>query len=250
MALVVWIAAWCLVFWLPSQRSSRYVLPLLPALTMLMALHVDTLKPWVSRLGSGMALVWLSVIGWLAWHAHKVGLMTPIWLGLIALSWMAGVVCVWRIWRGRMHAPWGFVGSVALSLLSLNMVLHSLASELYAFQGQPEKRPHAQTVWVNEGFNGAFERLQFLLPGQNRFVPDQAKVDALIQGREATPGTWFVIARSPWASPLPCETQGLCERVAVRWDIEQRLQPGQVHAGNAWRPSEWLWRQEWLLRVP
>jgi hypothetical protein len=35
----------------------------------------------------------------------------------------------------------------------------------------------------------------------------------------------------------------------VRWDIEQRLKPGQVHAGNVWRPSEWLWRQEWLMRV-
>ena len=248
--LVVWIVAWCVVFWLPSQRSSRYVLPLLPALAMLMALHVNDLKPWVSRVGGAIALVWLAVMGWLAWHAHGVGVMTAAWLVGVALTVMGGVVCVWRLWRGGIHPPLGFLCAVALCLLSLNMVLHSLASDPYAFQGQPEKRPHAQTVWVNEGFNGAFERLQFLLPGNNRFVPDQSKVVALSDGLDATPGTWFVVARSPLASPLPCEKQGVCERVAVRWDIEQRLQPGQVHAGNVWRPSEWLWRQEWLMRVP
>jgi hypothetical protein len=28
-----------------------------------------------------------------------------------------------------------------------------------------------------------------------------------------------------------------------------RLKPGQVHSGNINRPEEWLWRQEWLMRV-
>jgi hypothetical protein len=33
-ALWLWIAVWCLVFMLPSQRSGRYLLPLMPALAM------------------------------------------------------------------------------------------------------------------------------------------------------------------------------------------------------------------------
>ncbi|NDC61380.1 MAG: hypothetical protein EBZ60_05090, partial [Betaproteobacteria bacterium] len=76
----------------------------------------------------------------------------------------------------------------------------------------------------------------------------QDKVDALTEGRDTTPGTWFIVARLHGGEPLPCEAS-TCERVAVRWDIELRLKPGQVNGGNIARPAEWLWRQEWLMRV-
>jgi hypothetical protein len=91
--------------------------------------------------------------------------------------------------------------------------------------------------------------LQFLLPGRNRFVPAQAKINALSDGTDRTSGTWFILPRMLNDLPLACETQQTCERMAVRWDIEQRLKPDQVHADNWTRPSEWLWRQEWLMRV-
>ena len=71
---------------------------------------------------------------------------------------------------------------------------------------------------------------------------------ALSGARDTTSGTWFVVARLKDAPPLPCEASN-CERVAVRWDLELRLKPGQVHSGNIARPEEWLWRQEWLMRV-
>jgi hypothetical protein len=144
-----------------------------------------------------------------------------------------------------LHALW----CAALFLFGLNALLQGMSGERVHFQGSITERPTADTVWVTEGFNGEFERLQFLLPGHNRFVPQQAKLQALIDGSDRTPGTWFIVPRLMSDPPLPCETQLVCERVAVRWDIEQRLKPGQVHAGNVWRPSEWLWRQEWLMRV-
>ena len=136
-----------------------------------------------------------------------------------------------------------------LALTGLNMLLHGMSGERIAFQGHPNQRPVAQTVWVPEGFNGEFERFQFLLPGANRFVPDQHTVNAFSDANFKQPGAWFIVARPVGAPELPCETMQICERIAVRWDIEQRLKPGQVNADNIARPGEWLWRQEWLMRL-
>ena len=90
--------------------------------------------------------------------------------------------------------------------------------------------------------------LELPQPQGNRITPDADKVEALSEGRDTTSGTWFVVARPQGALPLPCEASS-CQRVAVRWDLELRLKPGQVHSGNIHRPEEWLWRQEWLMRV-
>jgi len=248
-ALWLWIAVWCLVFLLPNQRSSRYLLPLMPALAMLMAMHVNQFSPRVARSTGLLSVLALAVLYWLAWHAHSLGVLPTVWALCVALAGMGVVVLCVAMWRTAqpvaLHALW----CAALFLFGLNALLQGMSGERVHFQGSITERPTADTVWVTEGFNGEFERLQFLLPGHNRFVPQQAKLQALIDGSDRTPGTWFIVPRLMSDPPLPCETQLVCERVAVRWDIEQRLKPGQVHAGNVWRPSEWLWRQEWLMRV-
>ena len=131
----------------------------------------------------------------------------------------------------------------------LDALLHGMSGERISFQGQSLQRPESNSVWVHDGFNGEFERLQFLLPGNNKFIPDAAKIEVLSQGINNTSGEWFIVTALEGSAPLPCETMHLCERVAVRWDIEQRLKPGQVNGENINRPREWLWRQEWLMRV-
>jgi len=248
-ALWLWIAVWCWVFLLPSQRSSRYLLPLMPALAMLMAMQVNQFSPRVVRSTGLLSVLALAVLCWLAWHAHSLGVLPTFWALCVALAGAGVCVLCVAMWRTAqpvvLHALW----CAALFLFGLNALLQGMSGERVHFHGNTTERPTADTVWVTEGFNGEFERLQFLLPGHNRFVPQQTKLLALIDGSDRTPGTWFIVPRGVSEPPLPCETQHVCERVAVRWDIEQRLKPGQVHAGNVWRPSEWLWRQEWLMRA-
>ena len=249
MALWLWIAVWCLVFMLPSQRSGRYLLPLMPALAMLMAMHAEKFSAGVAR-GTGLlSAMALAVLCWLAWHAHSVGVLPVTWALCVALAGLGVVVLCAAMWRSVDQAAIQSLWCAALFLLGLNVLLQGMSGERVRFHGSMADRPSAETVWVTEGFNGEFERLQFLLPGHNRFVPQQAKLNALIDGTDRTPGTWFIVPRLMSDPPLACEAQYVCERVAVRWDIEQRLKTGQVHAGNILRPGEWLWRQEWLLRV-
>ena len=248
MALWTWIAVWCLVFLIPSQRSSRYLLPLMPAVAMLLALHAETFPAWVTRSTAWLSAIALAVLSWLAWHAHSIGVLPTAWaLGVAGAGVVVVVVCValWRSAVNPIHGLW----SAALFFFGFNALMQGMSMARVGFEGNRSERPVADTVWVVEGFNGEFERLQFLLPGRNRFVPQQSKINALSEGTDRTSGTWFIVPRVLNAPPLACETLQTCERMAVRWDIEQRLKPGQVHAGNWTRPSEWLWRQEWLMRV-
>ena len=248
-ALLVWILVWCVVFLLPSQRSSRYLLPLMPALAMLMGLHIQSVSKATSLAVGVLSLLMLLVLTWLGWHARPLGLLPDVWAVLLGLCLLAVLaLCFFICLSKHSHAYTGLLCAL-LAFMGLNTLLQGLSGERVAFQGQEMQRPLSETVWVPEGFNGEFDRFQFLLPGNNRFVPDQAKVNAFSEGSETSPGTWFIVARTPGAAELPCEIQQRCERIAMRWDIEQRLKPGQVNAGNIARPGEWLWRQEWLLRL-
>ena len=248
-ALCLWIAVWCCVFVLPSQRSSRYLLPVMPALTMLMALHVQSVTKAVSVAVGVLSLLMLMVVSWLGWHAHPLGLLPVPWLVTVLLCCVLTLaLCLRMCWLKSSQALTGLVCAM-LALAGLKVVLHGMSGERIGFQGNSTQRPQADTVWVPEGFNGECERFQFLLPGANRFVPDQHTVNAFSEGREQRPGAWFMVDRALGSPELPCETLQLCDRVAVRWDIEQRLKPGQVNADNIARPGEWLWRQEWLLRL-
>lgn len=247
-ALVVWLLVWWLVFLLPSQRSARYLLPTLPAMAMLMAIHLDRLSAWSFRGVHLLSLCMLGVLAWLGWHAQALGLLPMPWQCLLDAALALAVALAWWAWQRSAFAALAALWSVGLAFVGLNALLQGHAGERVAFVGETADRPMASTVWVPAGFNGEFERFQFLLPGGNRFVPQQDKVEALSQGLDATPGTWFIVARLNGADPLPCEAS-TCQRVAVRWDIELRLKPGQVNSSNIASPAQWLWRQEWLMRV-
>lgn len=248
LALLVWLLVWWCVFLLPSQRSGRYLLPAMPALGLLIALHIHELGRWPLRWVALLSALMLGVLAWLGWHAQGLGLLPGVWVAVLVLAVSACLVLLVHLFRQAQAQPLAALLSVTLAFVGLNAVLEGLSGPVVAFQGSSAERPVHTTVWVPEGFSGEFERFQFLLPKGNLVVPAQAKVDALTEGLDSASGTWFVVARLKDAPPLPCEAS-TCERVAVRWDLELRLKPGQVHSGNIARPEEWLWRQEWLMRV-
>ncbi len=248
-ASLLWIAVWWVVFLLPNHRSSRYLLPLLPALALLMALHVDSIKRVAPRVTGLLALIMLSVLVWLGWHARAIGVLPDLLAGLVLVSWVAGLVIWVRMWWIPSTGVFDSLLCAALALLSLTALLQGMHGERVDFQGDSKLRPQADTIWVSQSSNGEFEPLHFLLPGDNRFTSDQARVEALTNGTDTASGTWFMVVRLDHADPLPCETMNVCERIATRWDIELRPKPGQANADNINRPREWLWRQEWLMRV-
>lgn len=248
-AILVWIFVWWLIFLIPNHRSSRYLLPLMPAIAMLMALHIQTIGRFAHFMTGLLAMVMVSVLVWLGWHAESIGLLPQSLAAVILFVWIAVGVLVFRIVLAKSNQAYESLVCVVLALLSLTALLHGMSGDRVAFKGENTSRPHHEKIWIPDGANGEFEPLIFLLPPNNQLVADQKRIESLTNGSDESPGTWFVVVRLENDQKLPCEIKKVCERVAVRWDIELRLKSGQVDLSNLARPREWLWRQEWLMRT-
>ena len=118
--------------------------------------------------------------------------------------------------------------------------------------------PGGARIAAPNGFNGQFERFEFLLPG-HRFVPYDVQERAASRASSATAAPAqqqlqqllqthdAVLWQQDGVEQLqpPCLPD--CAVVAARWDVKGRHKAGEIHWGNLWQPEQWLFRREWLV---
>lgn len=254
LALAAWAVVWLVVFCLPSQRSARYVIPAMPALAVLIALHWQRIpRTWftasivlclpvmllLTRIGQ--ALYTLSVASAMEWITVAV-------IGCLgATAALAGLV------RQR----WTRFGSVvvALSLYALvNAALAPLSGPAGHFDLKPQALTDHAKLAVPSSFNAQYERYQFLLPNasQLQVVPytttaatsDAAKLADLLAHHDAVIWQSQGEASAPACIQAPDPT---CRLLSERWDIKSRHQSGEIRFDNLFQPAQWLLRREWLL---
>lgn len=256
--LLAWAAVWLLVFLFPSQRSARYVIPAMPAVAMLLALHWRSIgRLWFvpTLLLSGLALL---VLGRIAWVGHALGLSSATDIGLVLLTVGLGA-CVIVI--GLWHATWTRTGAVLAGLLvyaTFDLTVAPMDGPVGLYEAATATP--AGRIAVPNGFNSQFERFQFLLPGQRQFIPYDTGGRALAR---VAPGTTLpmpaqqlqqlldthdgvVWIQSDIAETAPtCLPQ--CRVLGERWLLTSRHMPGEVTLANLWQPQQWLFKREWLL---
>ena len=164
-ALLAWLAVWLLVFTIPSQRSARYVIPAMPALAMVLALYWQRIaRPWfwLTLLPCAAAL---AVLGRIAWVAQDLHLGSQSVFALTLLFTAAGVAAM----VGSMAKPAWTRACALAACLSVFACLDGALAPLDGPDGRYDAAAAQQLkgakVAVPNGFNGAFERYQFLLPG-------------------------------------------------------------------------------------
>ncbi len=251
LALAAWALVWLVVFCLPSQRSARYVIPAMPALAVLIALHWQRIPR--------------------AWFAASIILCLPVMLLLTrigqalytlnvasAAEWIAvvsiGILGTIAALAGLVRQRWTRFGSVAVALglyALVNATLAPLSGSAGHFDlSQQTVAPNAK-VAVPSSFNAQYERYQFLLPNAGKLhiahyatTTDTFKLENLLTTHDA------VIWQSQDKQDAPACTQSLnrtCRLLAQRWDIKSRHQPGEIRLDNLFQPEQWLLRREWLL---
>jgi 4-amino-4-deoxy-L-arabinose transferase-like glycosyltransferase len=259
--LLAWAAVWLLVFLFPSQRSARYVIPAMPAVAMLIALHWrDIPRAWFlpTLLLAAPALLVLARLGWVG---HEIQLASTgdigLTLGLIGI----GALC---IVAGLLRSAWSR-GSAVLTTLLVYAAFNAMVTPMDGPTGRYDERAIAAApagrIAVPSGFNGQFERFQFLLPGQHQFQPYDSRAQArarrgpdaegqaqaaeelhrLLNTHEAV--IWTASHGEQTAPPcLPG-----CRVLGERWLLTSRHAPGEIRKDNLWYPQQWLYRREWLL---
>ena len=247
--LLAWLLVWLVIFCIPSTRSARYVIPAMPALAVLLAFYWDRLgRAWfvATLLVAALALL---ALGRIAWVMAELGIGDGLTASVAAHVFVFGsVVVLLGLFKpgATRHAA---LGACLMVFVAFNATVAGLETDAGRFASTAASQLRGARLVVPSGFNGSFERYEFLLPG-NRIIPyvalDAKSAPAALPGLLAQ-GDALVWTETIRGSGPPC-TPALCTVIDSRWDVQGRHQSGEINLGNLWNPQQWLLRREWLLK--
>ncbi|WP_114638811.1 ArnT family glycosyltransferase [Polynucleobacter necessarius] len=247
--LLLLIGTFLLVFSLPSQRSGRYLLPVMPAFAALIALHWGQLPLWGFRIALILQAIVLGALFWIGvnlqlsqatgfagnWnygYAHWV---------LMAIAFIA--VCIGLVKRNQSKAI-GLLGCF-LVYCALTSSLAPLEGSLGRFSGETIARLQGKEVWIPCDYRAKDEEYRLLIPGA-QLHGYQAKDAGDIAGLTITYP--LVAAQAPLGQqPSLCES---CQIVGQRMEMRARHTDAQIKEMLSGKIGEHLFVTEYLVVTP
>lgn len=239
----LWMLAFALVFMVPTQRSTRYLIPAMPALAVLIALYWERIsRIWFSLtllicLGGALAM---GLIGFGGVRAtQNAGLYSSLyWLFIGALA----VACIAGMIRRELTRPVAALSSFAV-LFALAWVTLPFNGDMGHFRPETDALLKGQSVSVPSNFNGHFERYEFIIPGA-KIVPyfaaqpvDYEDVNALFKNTR-----YALVQRR--AGQKPCDG---CRIIDQRWDLRSRQDEKEGTLGAFKSPETFWYAREYLV---
>jgi len=239
----IWVVTLFLVFSIPSVRSSRYLLPAMPALAVLCALNWDRIsrKAFVATLLAAWTAIatmaYLSLRLQFSLAGVRVYLVT-YWL-LLGITATLVLLAVFVPEFTRPSVPC----AALLVCLSLAAFLRPLDGPLGRYSADAQQYVRGKQVWVPCDFRAVDEGYRFLLPGADihGYREDRSvTIDAL--------GTRYprFAMRLPFATSV---TPGL-HVIGLRLELHSRLTSREFLDMLRGKVFDQLFVQEILVEVP
>lgn len=240
----LWLLMLLLVFSVPSQRSTRYLLEAMPCLAVLCALNWE-------RIGRGAFIATLAVSGLvlalLAFLAvqlqQELGAQAPyatwFWLliGASAVLIAAGVVV--PRWTRAVVSP----AAIAV-LLCLAAFLRPFDGPLGRYAAPLVRELNGAQVWVPCNFRAKDETFRFILPGaQVHGYAEDAALTADLLAQRYRVFAW----RVPLGARPDCEQ---CTVLGKRYVIRSRHRSDEIKAMLQGEVLQHLFANEVLIEVP
>jgi 4-amino-4-deoxy-L-arabinose transferase-like glycosyltransferase len=241
--------AFFIVFSLPSQRSGRYLLPVMPAFAALIAVYWDRLPLWGFRIALILQLILLSTLTWVG--------------GNLQLSNFLGQPGIWN------YSPWhwGFMlaaivlvllgifnreRSKAIALTGCFLCYCALTTSLSPLEGSLGRYSQAtiqgvagKDVWVPCDYRAKDEEYRLLLPSAilHGYLAKDANQIQLLSS------TYPLVAiQSPvGVEPTLCES---CKIVGKRLEMRARHSNAEIQAILRGHIGEHLFVNEYLISTP
>ena len=247
--LLLLITAFLLVFSLPSQRSGRYLLPVMPAFAALIALYWDRLPLWGFRVALLLQLIILSALIWVGGN-----LQTSHFLGeagaWIYSSWhwvlmaISLLVILIGFFRKNLSKTIALAGCF-LCYCALTSSLSPLDGALGRFDLAAIRAVQDQEVWIPCDYRAKDEEYRLLLPGaklHGYLARDAGNVHALVN---AYP---LVAVQVPLGlAPQICES---CKIVGGRMEMRARHSDEEIKDMLMGHVGEHLFVTEYLISTP
>jgi 4-amino-4-deoxy-L-arabinose transferase-like glycosyltransferase len=238
-----WVLALFAVYCVPSQRSSRYLLPALPAVAVLLALRWPRIRRGVlvaTLLLAALPLVVMAGLS-LVLQGSLPG-PPPYGPGHWALLAAGGSVLLASLLAPSLTRA-GVLAAVFLVLLSLSSLLRPLDGPRGRYDEEAVAAVASRDVWVPVDFIGKEEGYRLLLPG--------ARVHGYRDERGLSARTLLerhprVVVRLRPGEPLDAEARVLGERL----DLRGRHRADEVRAMLGGQVFEHLFVREVLLERP
>ena len=247
--LLLLVVAFFIVFSFPSQRSGRYLLPVMPAFAALIALHWDRLPLWGFRIALLLQLLVLSVLLWIAANLQLSGFMgdaaswTYSYCHWIAMAASIAIVLVGLFKRTQ---------TKTLALAACFLTYCALTSSLAPLEGQLGRYSEAsiaqlqgKDVWIPCDYRAKDEEYRLLIPGaklHGYLAKDASDVSGL------TSTYPLVAVHTPLGStPALCDS---CQIVGQRIEMRARHSNEEIQEMLRGQIGKQLFVHEYLIATP
>ena len=247
--LLLLIVAFLIVFSLPSQRSGRYLLPVMPAFAALIALHWERLPLWGFKVALLLQLVILTLLLWLGINLQFSGFMGEAgawiysyfhWL-LMATALMIALMGLFQ----RTHTKTLALVGCFLAYCALTSSLAPLEGQLGRYSATTISQLQGKDVWIPCDYRAKDEEYRLLLPGaklHGYLAKDSADVVGL------TSSYPVVAVHTPLGSaPMFCDS---CEIVGQRMEMRARHSNEEIIEMLQGQIGKHLFVNEYLVATP
>ena len=239
----IWVVTLFLVFSFPSVRSSRYLLPAMPALAVLCALNWDRINRKVfvaSLLAAGTAIATMAYLSLRLQFSLAGARVYPVtyWL-LLCVTATLVLLALFVPEFTRPSVPC----AALLVCLSLAAFLRPLDGPLGHYSADAQQYLRAKQVWVPCDFRAVDEGYRFLLPG--------ADIHGYLEDRSATID-WLASRYPLFAIRLPFAATGTTgfQLIGQRLELRSRLSSRELLDMLRGKVFDQLFVREMLVEVP
>ena len=167
--LLLLIAAFFIVFSAPSQRSGRYLLPVMPAFAALIALYWDKLPLWGFRIALLLQLLVLSLLLWIGINLQLSPFMgdAGVWTYTYC-HWILMAAGILLVLFGLFKPSVTKIFSLAACFLvycALTSSLAPLEGRLGRYSAETITQLQGKDVWIPCDYRAKDEEYRLLLPG-------------------------------------------------------------------------------------
>jgi 4-amino-4-deoxy-L-arabinose transferase-like glycosyltransferase len=247
--LLLMVIAFFLVFCLPSQRSGRYLLPVMPALAALVALHWDRLPLWGFRIALILQILMLAALSWLGSQLQLSVLMNEVgswtysyghWLlmGGATLLVLAGLL-------KKDLCKTAALTSCFLSYCALTSSLSPLEGQLGRYSPAVIAQVQDKDLWIPCDYRAKDEEYRLLLPGSRLHGYLASDAGEIAQLSASYP---LVLVQAPLGvKPVVCES---CQILGQRMEMRARHSNEEIIEMLKGRIAEHLFVNEFLVATP
>ncbi|MBC7379868.1 MAG: glycosyl transferase [Burkholderiaceae bacterium] len=240
----IWIAALTLFFLVPSQRTTRYLVPAMPAVAIIVALYWPRIhRPWFVATAA-LCVATMAVLGIAAWGGTRAtgdaALYSPAYWAMLAFMAAAGIAAFTSRRLARAASLVTALGAFA----ALTGLYAPFNAALGHFEPAVVAQLKGRPVAVANQFIGQSERYRFLLPGVA-----VKPVESPATRSEQDLSRLFAVAPlalvTRWPGDPPCQD---CRVLGSRWEPAGR--PGGRAVDAVLHPQDFWFAREYIVERP